>query len=88
MAGGALILDSETCVPNSLKGRNCGETVLPFVCVCREGPSSTTHQTSFSCFLYLEILFLVTRSLASRNLVNQPPSELELERAGRQTGGW
>ena len=21
------------------------------LCVCREGPSSTTHQTSFSCFL-------------------------------------
>ena len=57
-AGGALILDSETCVPNSLKGRNCGETVLPSCVGVEKAPPQPHTRPAFlvscnwkSCFL-------------------------------------
>ena len=50
-AGGALmnsLIDRQRLLKRKELRRNCPAIC---VCVCREAPSSTTHQTSFSCFL-------------------------------------
>ena len=78
-AGGAHEFSDRQAAPPEKEGT--AEKLSCHLCVCsvcREGPSSTTHQASF-------FLFLVTRNLDSWNTVSQLP--LERERANPQTRG-